>query len=135
MKIRTFSPSYLLTLLTLVSLAGCHAVNSVDVSADGSYNWIKGDSVLKNEARVRTANKEMVNGLLHVQVVVHNKYKSDGNFKYRFVWYNANGMEVHTPLTTWEYRNIIGKQTITLDGIAPDSSVTDCRLEMFRVDQ
>jgi uncharacterized protein YcfL len=123
-------PCVAIPVLAALAVVGCESVNSVDVSANGSYNWIKGDSVLKNVARVRTANKEMVNGLLHVQIVVHNKYKTPGKFKYRFVWYNANGMEVHTPLTTWEHVDIVGKQTMTLDGVAPDSSVTDCRVEM-----
>lgn len=126
--------SLLTACLLAIAITGCQSVNSVDVSANGSYNWIKGDSVLKNVARVRSANKEMVNGLLHVQVVIHDTYKTPGEFKYRFVWYDANGFEVHTPLTTWEKVNILGKQTMTLDGVAPNSSVTDCRVEMFTND-
>jgi uncharacterized protein YcfL len=124
----------LTTALMLLAVVGCESMNTVDVAADGSYNWIKGDSVLKNVARVKSANKEMQDGLLHVQIVIHNKYKTEGTFKYRFDWINGNGMMVHTPLSTWEQQTIHGKQTMTLDGVAPDPSITDCRVEMFLVD-
>ena len=120
--------------LMLFTIAGCHSVNSVDVSANGSYNWIISDDVLKNAARVQSAKKEMQDGLLHVQIVIHNKYKTSSVIKYRFVWINGNGMMVHTPLTTWEQQTILGKQTTTLDGVAPDPGVTDCRAEMFLVE-
>jgi uncharacterized protein YcfL len=120
--------------LMLMTIAGCHSVNTVNVSANGSYTWIIGDDVLKNAVRVQSAKKEMQDGLLHVQIVVHNKYKTSSVFKYRFDWVNGNGMMVHTPLSTWEQQTILGKQTMTLDGVAPDPGITDCRVEMFLVE-
>ena len=119
-------------MLIILGLVGCKTVNSVDVSSSGEYNWIKTDSQMSDMAWVRRANKERQGGLLHVQVEIHNTTSNDGTFLYRFVWMNANGFTVETPLTTWERRTILARQTITLDGVAPDSSITDCRVEMKR---
>lgn len=130
-KISLFLP---VGLVPLMALVGCKTVNSVEVRANGSYNWIKTDSQLTDITEVRHASKEMQDGLLHVQIEVHNATPNSGTFIYRFVWINANGFTVETPLTTWERRRIMGRQTITLDGVAPNSSVTDCRVEMKRVD-
>lgn len=121
-------------LLSLALLAGCKTVNSVDIHESGQYNWIKTDSQLSDMAWVQHAIKERQGDLLHVQLQIHNTTSSDAKFKYRFVWLNANGFTVETPLTTWEQRIILARQTLTLDGVAPDSSVTDCRVEMQRAD-
>ena len=41
-------------------------------------------------------------------------------------------MVVPTPLTNWQRQTILGKQTLSLMGVAPDPRIKDCRLEMKR---
>jgi uncharacterized protein YcfL len=123
--------------LTLACLAlGCaKSVNDVNISSNGQYSWIQTDPWLANIAQVQSVNKEFTpDGILHVQVVVKNTDHVANRIRWRYVWVDQNGMEVDTPLTTWETIRLEGKQTKALNGAGPNSRAKDCRLELKRVD-
>lgn len=125
-------------LIGLVVFAACGCakpVSTVNISSSGRYEWIRTDSELSQKAAVVGVNKAREGDLLRVQVQVQNQSSYPAEFMYRYVWLDNNGMEVHTPLTTWQRVHIQGRQTIALNGIAPDARCADCRLEIKRPDR
>jgi uncharacterized protein YcfL len=117
---------------------GCaKSVNQVDLSASNEFAWVQKDPTdpwLNNIARVQTARKAFEGDILRVQVVVMNTDHVANRFRYRYVWMDENGMEIDTPMTTWETIRIEGKQTKALNGTGPNARARDCRLELKRVD-
>lgn len=117
-----------------LALAGCHrTVNTVEVGdAAGSpqYRWIQTDSGLGSVAHVTSASKTRVNDLLRVQVEITNDRERQQRLYYRFEYLDADGMVVDTPLSTWQPIVIQGRETIKINGVAPNPRVTDCRLKL-----
>ena len=70
-------------------------------------------------------------GFLKIQVEVQNLSSSVQAFAYRIEWFDANGMIVHTPLTTWIDRQIQGGETLSLTGIAPTETAKDFRIKFI----
>ncbi len=70
-------------------------------------------------------------GFLKIQVEVQNFSSSVQAFAYQIEWFDANGMIVHTPLTTWIDRQIQGGETLALTGIAPTETAKDFRIKFI----
>ncbi len=117
-------------------LAGCApaTVNTVEIPAGGSYNWVNTDPKLGDVARVTRVNKAKADDLLRVQVDVLNTTNYPHRINYRFTWLDDAGQTIDTPLSAWRQQVIQGQQTFSLKGVAPDARVTDVRVEMLRDD-
>ncbi|HVT88561.1 MAG TPA: YcfL family protein [Tepidisphaeraceae bacterium] len=127
---------FAIALVGLALICGCaKTVNSVNISHEGSYDWIKTDSSLSDIASVVRVNKVREQDLLHVQVEVMNTGSSPQVFQYRYIWIDGNGFTLQSPTSAWQRKFIQGKQTVSIDGVAPDTRVADCRLEMKRTDK
>ena len=70
-------------------------------------------------------------GFLKIQVEVQNLSSSVQAFAYQIEWFDANGMIIHTPLTTWIDQQIQGGEILALTGIAPTESVKDFRIKFI----
>ena len=70
-------------------------------------------------------------GLLQIQIEVQNLSSGDQAFAYRIEWFDANGMIIHTPLTTWIDRQIQGGETLSLTGLAPTETAKDFRIKFI----
>src|SRR5260221_14519241 len=118
----------------LLGLAGCaKTVNTVEIPSQGENNWIRTDSELARVARLDHVRKAKEGDLLRVQVDVTNITDDEEPIWYRFIWMDNNGMTFDSPLSSWQRKILQGGQEISIGGIAPNPSVTDCRLEMQRV--
>ena len=70
-------------------------------------------------------------GFLKIQVEVQNLSSGTQSFAYRIEWFDANGMIVHTPLTTWIDRQILGGETLSVTAIAPTETAKDFRIKFI----
>lgn len=125
--------------LAVLGLAavGCETVNTVERGEPmATKQTIKDkriitDATLNERARVVEVNEGRTNdGLLQIQVTVHNKSNSTHNFFYRFEWYDQSGMVVNPTVGNWVETQIAGKDSHRLVGIAPQKNVVDFRLVM-----
>ena len=71
---------------------------------------------------------------MRVQADVINRTNSRQYVQYRFVWLDADGGTVYTPLTNWTRQILEPGQRVSINGVAPEARVTDCRIEMQRTD-
>jgi uncharacterized protein YcfL len=120
-----------------MALPGCNpprTINSVSISEDGQYDWLQTDPNLSQVANLSRVVKTRTGDLLRVQVDVTNLTNERRDIHYRIVWFDANGIEVVTPLTNWQKKVMSGQQTVSIGGVAPDSSVTNCRMELRRAE-
>lgn len=71
-------------------------------------------------------------GFLKIQVEVQSRKSSTRDFLYRFQWFDENGNVVNLSSgATFKPRQILGKQSLFLTGIAPHERAKDFRLELL----
>jgi len=58
--------------------------------------------------------------MLLAQVTMHSKAGDTINLQYKFEWFDLNGLALNTESATWKPLLIYGKETKTIQGLAPD---------------
>src|SRR5262245_10823842 len=87
------------------------------------------DQQLRDIASVTGIRQATVSGnILKIQVDVTNLKTKSTSFNYKFNWYDPEGMQIDTALTTWQSQTIEGRETVTLTGIAPTPTAKDFKL-------
>lgn len=91
------------------------------------------DRDLDSAAQVVELRQATVSGdLLMVQAELENTQRSTRNVTFKFEWFDANGMEVGTPLSAWRTCVLRGGERTTITGVAPSPMAKDFRLKLER---
>ena len=119
----------LLFLLLYFLISGCVAVPDFlpDVYVDSAIPKSNVSGFMVNEAI-------SASGLLAVEASFQNQRKSQYDFVYRFIWFDANNLTVKTRLSEWKSLRVQAKGFATLHGIAPNERVARYRLEIYSQD-
>ena len=132
--------SLLLTALLLTAgsfLPACNTINSTERAQPvGQANIVHdkriiNDSAMADYAHILSVNEATVSGdILKIQVHLRNESSFDQNLIYKFEWFDLNGMQIETPLSTWQTKTVQGNETYTLSGVAPTPQAKDFRLKL-----
>jgi len=131
-----------LFLISVASLAvslfqcGCSTMNTLEPAQPVAQRQMLSDKRVITDTslygRVRPVGINVATvstGFLQIQVEVQNLSSSVQLFAYRIEWFDANGMIIHTLLSTWIDRQIQGGETLSLTGIAPTETAKDFRIK------
>jgi uncharacterized protein YcfL len=117
---------------------GCTTVNTVEPAQPVAQRQMLADKRVITDTglygRVRPVgvNTAVVStGFLKIQVEVQNLSSSVQAFAYRIEWFDANGITVNTPTSTWIDRQIQGGESLMLTGIAPTETAKDFRVNFI----
>ena len=97
--------------------------NDKRIITDGSLNR-KVNIIGINETTIST-------GFTKVQVELFNKSSSPYSFRYHFEWFDAQGMLVQTPTSSWIDRSIQGGETMDIIAVAPTEAAKDFRVKFL----
>ncbi len=114
-----------------LALTGCgrKGVNTVTVR-DGAVNSVVLDGGLDDIASVTEVNQFNRGDTLYVQVAVTNDTGRDASFLTRWEWFEG---DFRVPaLENDRVRTIKARETMTLDGVAPNASVDGWTLKLSR---
>lgn len=90
------------------------------------------DASLNRRVRIGGVNESMgAGGLLKVQVEVLNTTRSLQSFSYRWEWFDETGAIVETPHSTAITRQIEGRESLFITGVAPKEAAKDFRLKLI----
>jgi hypothetical protein len=133
--------SILLTLPLAVTLlaAGCGTtVNTVERAEPvGRRDMLPDkriitDTGLNRRVRVLGVNQTTgPGGFLKVQVEVLNTTGSLETFNYRWEWFDENGNIIEVPSSASLSKQIEGKESVFLVGVAPNETAKDFRLKLI----
>ncbi len=132
----------ILTGLTMLAssllMSGCTTVNTIEPAQPVAQRQMLSDKrVITDTGLYGSVRPVGINvatistGFLKIQIEVQNLSSSPALFAYRIEWFDANGMIVHTPVTTWIDRQIQGGETLSLTGIAPTETAKDFRIKFI----
>lgn len=122
---------------SLSLLTGCAStVNTVERGVPGGQRQIVSDKRIITDAGLNRGASivgvnEVPGEFLKVQVELLNTTSSLKSFNYRFEWFDANGVQVNTPTSTYLPRQIEGKESIFISALAPTPSAKDFRLKLI----
>ena len=134
-----------MTLMTgLVVMLTAWAVNSPRLWQSITATIVDGDPQLATVLRVsdqrlaRYVSVKSVNsavkhdGFLQPQVEVLNNSKRDYAIEYRYLWFDANDMEIYPAKRPWQQAVLHGGESIRLQGISPSPEAKAFRVQIRR---
>ncbi|MDD5477542.1 MAG: DUF1425 domain-containing protein [Candidatus Omnitrophica bacterium] len=109
----------------------------------GSANVVEGPNGYMQESRVVVYNNWLahyikitdlksffVGDLLKANVTVFSKALSTLNLQYKFRWYNSQSSEVESESSPWQPLILYGKETKSVQAVAPNPSVKEFKIEI-----
>ena len=111
-------------------LSGCAATSGAEGRAkvgwtdDGApllnTKVVYNSSTLSRKVAIDEMTSSKAGDMLLAQVTMHSKAGDTINLQYKFEWFDANGLALNASSATWKPLLIYGKETKTIQGLAPD---------------
>ena len=126
--------------LTTVSITGCSTTAGVE--ADGKTAWnnegarelskkvVYESSSLAGDLKVVDIQSVLAGNMMRAQATLKSKDGDTLSFQYRFDWYDANGMEINSGAGSWKPLLITGRETKTVQSVAPDPRAKEFKLKI-----
>jgi uncharacterized protein YcfL len=120
-------------------LGGCHnPINSVEnAQKEGQRTMVSDQRVVTDTGLNKSVSVVGINtamtpgGVLKVQAELLNRTKSLHRFSYRFEWFDINGMQLTTVMTTTVPDQIEGGESKFISAVAPTPACKDFRLKLY----
>ncbi|MEM1330016.1 MAG: YcfL family protein [Planctomycetota bacterium] len=101
------------------------AVNDKRIVSDGAFN---------KRLRVTAVNEGRANnGLRIVETTVLNTTDKTRRFRYRYTWFDGQGLQVQTPAPTWIDQAVAARNEVRVRSVAAVPGAEDFRLELMEV--
>ncbi|MCF6325461.1 MAG: YcfL family protein [Gammaproteobacteria bacterium] len=128
---RVYGVIFLLGLLTACSTSGIEAIGTPEDPDVKKHLLIHNDS-LANQITISDMRSRTVhNGdLLEVSLTLSNLTSRDKTVQYRFSWFDGDEFEVEAGVEGWTPVSLHGKGSVSVNGLAPNSSVKSYRLNV-----
>ncbi len=123
----------LISLLAIIVVTGCsRSVMDIDGSAMGSSTVNPKNSPV--DIKVLDTRSKFINGLLMVNADIENGTSNQYTIEYKFSWFDSNGMTVDDGGNAWNPIYMQGKETRTIQGLAPNPSVKAFKIRIREAD-
>jgi uncharacterized protein YcfL len=118
--------------------AGCQTVNTTETAQPAfQRNMVAEKRVITDGSLARKVQVQGVNvsdgpgGFLKVQAEVLNTTRSYQRFAYKWEWFDKDGNVVEGPSSVAVTRQVEGKESLFIQGVAPNPTVRYFRLKLF----
>ena len=124
--------------LLLITVTGCVSMSTggmeVSFRENGSAQVRIDDGFFRQHVEIEEAKSNRTEfGFLSASVLVRNKLDKDFPIQYKFLWFDANGMEVLPAGRAWEQTIVHGGELISLQATAPDTAVVKYIVRLRRI--
>jgi uncharacterized protein YcfL len=127
------------------ALTGCSTTAGVEATGKAAWddqgartlenNVLFNNSGLKGDIRIVDVRSTMVGDVMKVQAILQSKDKDTLPFQYRFDWYDAGGYEINSGAGAWKPLILYGRETKTVQSVAPDKRAKEFKLKIREPDQ
>ena len=131
-------------LIASLGLVGCSTTAGVEATGKVSWdeqgartlekNVVFNNSGLKSDIQIVDIKSAMAGDILRVQATLRSKDKDTMPFQYRFEWYDAGGLEINSGAGSWKPLILNGRETKTVQGVAPDPRAKEFKLKIREAD-
>lgn len=132
-------------LLAATVLGGCSTTAGVETigkttwNEDGSRGLDKkvlfNNSTLAGDIEIVDIKSATAGDILRVQATLRSKDKDTMPFQYRFDWYDTGGFEINSGGGSWKPLILNGRETKTIQAVAPDARAKEFKLKIRELDK
>ena len=132
-------------LLSLLCAGGCSTTAGLEAS--GKTTWsdegarelskkvVFNSIALSSDVKVVDIKSERSGDLMRAQVTLASKDRDTVSLQYRFAWFDAGGMEINAASGSWKPLILYGKETRSVQGVAPDPRAKEFMLKLREADK
>lgn len=127
-----------LLIVGMLAISGCSATSGAEGRAkvgwtdDGApllnSKVVYNSSSLSRKVAIEEMTSSKAGDMLLAQVTMRSKAGDTLNFQYKFEWFDLNGLALNASTATWKPLIIYGKESKTIQGLAPDPRGRDYKL-------
>ena len=127
-----------LLIVGMVLLPGCAPTSGAEGRAkvgwtdDGApllnTKVVYNSSTLSRKVAIEEMTSFKAGDILQAQVTLRSKAGDTINLQYKFEWFDLNGLALNAASATWKPLLIYGKESKTIQGLAPDPRGRDYKL-------
>ncbi len=129
--IKVFSLMLFAVLLNGCSTSGIEAIGQPDATdAEIKKHLLIHNEALAKKITISDMRSREVGGLLEVSLKLTNLTRNDKEVSYRFSWFDHDEFEVEAGTDGWTPVSLHGAQSVSVYGVAPNSSVKSYRLNV-----
>jgi len=145
-RMKTITPALLVALMGMggIILSGCSSsagVQGTSALMEEGYGDIgHSEYVIVNNPKVARGLQivdmatKYVGNLLMANVTLVSKYSDTERYKYKFSWYDEDGLELDPEAYPWIPLTMYGNETKTIKGIAPNPAARQFKVNLIFAD-
>lgn len=118
-------------------VAGCATTSGIEATGKTAYSdegartlsqqVLIQNTSLGSDIAVTALQSDRVGDMMRAQATLTSKTSSTLKVQYRFVWFSAAGMELNSN-SAWKPLIVYGKESKTIQGVAPDPRAASFKL-------
>ena len=105
-------------------------VEAPDGTAHTSQYVIIDNSKLARGLQIVDLKSQFAGDLLKAQVSIVSKYSKTLEFQYKFLWFDAQGMEINPGSLPWTPLTLYGNESKTVQAVAPNPSAREFKINI-----
>ena len=127
-----------------LGLAGCSTTAGVETTGKTSWDEqgartlekkvVFNNSGLKGDVQIVDVKSALAGDIMRAQATLRSKDKDTIPLQYRFDWYDAGGFEINSGAGSWKPLILNGRETKTVQGVAPDPRAKEFLLKIREPD-
>ncbi|OGU17791.1 MAG: hypothetical protein A2076_10810 [Geobacteraceae bacterium GWC2_53_11] len=131
-------------LIASLGLVGCSTTAGVETTGKMSWdeqgartlekNVVFNNSGLKGDFQIVDVKSSMAGDIMRAQATLRSKDRDTLPFQYRFEWYDNSGMEINSGAGSWKPLTLYGRESKTVQGVAPDPRAKEFKLKIREPD-
>ena len=124
----------------IAGLAGCSSTAGIegsttavqDESGNTAYSnlMVVNNPKLAGKIQIADIQTEMIGGLMKTQVNLISKHSKNVNIKYKFSWFDDDGMEIDSNADAWTPLMLYGNESKTVQGVAPNPTARKFKIKI-----
>jgi uncharacterized protein YcfL len=132
-------------LMAIISLSGCSTTAGVEATGKTTWNdegarelskkVVFNSSSLAGDLQIVDMQSTLAGNLMKAQATLKSKDRDTMSFQYRFDWYDAGGMEINSGAGSWKPLIITGRESKTIQSVAPDPRAKEFKLKIREPEQ
>src|ERR1035437_4930939 len=103
-------------------------VQSPEGTMQNSQYVIIDNSKLARGLQIVDLKSQFVGDLLKAQVSIVSKYSKTLEFQYKFLWFDAQGMEINPGSLPWIPLSVYGNESKTVQAVAPNPAAREFKI-------
>lgn len=131
-------------MLTALCSGGCSTTAGIETGGKKSWNQEGAPELNKNvvinnrslagDIEIVDLKSAMAGNLMKAQVSLRSKDRDTVPIQYKFDWYDTQGMEIGANTGAWKPFLVNGRETKTIQGVAPDPRAHEFKLKIREPD-